>query len=147
MDQHPPAWFDDVRARAAALNGTEAGLFTRVLYPGVGHRTSWVNLDGTLWLNHQLHFALWDDEAIRRAGTTHIATWVKATGADISPNYLAEEREGGIDAVGRGFPAIARENLMVFPKDEWEAKRSQLLYSAWAAKTLAVEQKQVPMLK
>jgi dienelactone hydrolase len=139
MDQHPPAWFDGVRARASALNGSDANLFTTVLYPGVSHRTSWVNLDGALWLHHQLHFSLWNEDAIRRAGSTHIAAWAKATGADINPNYVAEEREGGIDAVGQDFPAIPRQDLMVFSPDEWERNKAKLLYSAWAAKTLVVE--------
>jgi dienelactone hydrolase len=142
MADHPPAWFDDVRARAAVLHGSAADLFTTVLYPGISHRTSWVDLDGVLWLNRQLHFALWDERKIRSAGTTHISTWIKANGVSISPNYIREDREGGLDAVGQGFPAIPRSDLMVYSQPEWQASASTLLYSAWAAKTLAVERKE-----
>jgi dienelactone hydrolase len=139
MADHPPAWFDAVRARAAKLHGSDDGLFTRVLYPGISHRTSWVDLDGVLWLNSQLHFAFWDEQQIRAAGTTHISTWIKANNVDISPNYIREDREGGLDAVGQGFPAISRADLMVYPQEEWQANGSHLLYSAWAAKTRAIE--------
>lgn len=139
MSDHPPAWFEDVRQRAARLHGSDQGLFTSILYASVSHRTSWVDLDGVLWLNHQLHFAFWDDAAIRAAGTTHISQWIKSNGVDISPNYLREDREGGLEAVGTGFPAISRQDLMVLPADEWRRQNSVLLYDAWAAKTRASE--------
>jgi dienelactone hydrolase len=139
MFEHPPAWFDAVRARAAALHGSSDDLFTRILYPGISHRTSWVDLDGMLWLNQKLHFALWDEQHIRDAGTTHISTWIKANNVDISPNYIREDREGGLDAVGQGFPAIPRTDLMVYPQNEWQTNASLLLYTAWAQKTRTIE--------
>ena len=140
ITDYSPAWFDDVRNRAAALRGTHEGLFAAIRYPGISHRTSWVDLDGMLWLNHQLHFALWNDAAIRAAGTTHISNWIIANHVAISPNYLREDREGGLDAVGTGFPAIPRNDLMVYSPDDWKANEYRLTYEAWAAKTLTVEE-------
>ncbi len=140
MADHPPSWFADVRRRTIDMAGSDADVFTTILYPGVSHRTSWVNLDGMLWLNRQLHFALWDDAAIRAAGTTHISTWIHANNVDISANYLREDREGGLDAVGTGFPAIPRQDLMVLPDADWEQEKGQLVYDAWAAKMRAEEQ-------
>lgn len=139
MADHPPAWFANVRGRAIALNGNDRNMFTTVLYPGISHRTSWVDLDGMLWLNHQLHFALWNDAAIRAAGTTHISTWIQANHVDIAPAYFREDREGGLDAVGQGFPGILRETLMVLPEDEWRRENDVLLYDSWAAKTRTME--------
>jgi hypothetical protein len=133
--EYSAKWFEDVRNRAAELRGTDVGMFTAIRYPGISHRTSWVNLDGMLWLNHQLHFALWNDAAIRAAGTTHIASWIAANHVTISPNYLREDREGGLDAVGTGFPGIPRNDLMVFSPDEWKANQDQLTYEAWAERT------------
>lgn len=144
MAEHPPAWFAAIRQRAAEIRGTDAGLFTTVLYPGISHRTSWVDLDGMLWLNHQLHFALWDDAKIRSAGTTHISQWIRANGVDISPNYIREDREGGLDAVGTGFPAIPRADLMVLPQAQWQREKGQLTYESWAAKTRAREDSENP---
>lgn len=139
MDQHPPSWFDGVRQRAAALRGSSDGLFTTILYPGISHRTSWVNLDGMLWLNHQLHFGLWSDADIRAAGTTHISEWIHRNGVDISPNYIREDREGGLDAVGQSFPGISRTDLMVLPDSQWEKQKDLLTYEAWAARTKTFE--------
>ena len=139
LTDYSPAWFDDMRHRAAVLHGSEDGLFTTVRYPGVSHRTSWVNIDGILWLNHQLHFSLWNDDAIRAAETTHISSWIKANNVAISPNYIREDREGGIDAVGSGFPGIRRDDLMVFATEGWKASENQLTYESWAAKTHLLE--------
>lgn len=139
MADHPPAWFADVRTRAIALNGNDRNMFTTVLYPGISHRTSWVDLDGMLWLNQQLHFAFWDDAAIRAQGTTHISTWITANHVDIAPAYFQENREGGLDAIGQGFPGIPRADLMVLPQDEWERQKDTLLYDAWAAKARQLE--------
>ena len=139
MADHPPAWFNDVRARATRLRGTDANMFTNVLYPGISHRTSWVDLDGVMWLNRQLHFALWDEAAIRSAGTTHISEWVRTNHVDISPSYLREDREGGLNAVGTGFPAIARADLFVLPKDEWQRNQQQYTYEGWAEQARAME--------
>jgi hypothetical protein len=85
-------------------------------------------------LNHEIHFALWNDEDIRKAGTTHISRWIQANHVDISPNYIPEDREGGIDAVGTDFPAIPRNELMVLPDAEWEMQRATLVYESWADK-------------
>jgi dienelactone hydrolase len=140
MADHPPAWFAAVRNRTESLTGSDLNLFTTILYPGVSHRTSWVDLDGMLWLNHQLHFAFWDDAAIRAAGTTHVSFWIHANNIDISPNYIGEDREGGLEAVGTGFPGISRDDLMVLPEVEWQRQKDLLLYDAWAAKTRVLEE-------
>lgn len=138
---HNEAWFAALRQRAIALHGSDRNMFTTVFYPGIDHRTSWVNLDGVKWLNAQLHFPFWkDDAAIAAQGATHISTWIKANHVDISPNYIREDREGGLDAVGTGLPGIPRADLMVLPEADWQSLKDRLLYDAWAAKTLAAEQ-------
>jgi dienelactone hydrolase len=137
---HNAAWFADVRQRATALRGTDANMFTTIFYPGIDHRTSFVNADGVRWLNQQLHFAFWTTDAkIAAQGTTHISTWIKANGVDISPNYIREDREGGLDAVGTGLPGIARADLMVLPDADWQRLKDHLTYEAWATKTIAAE--------
>ncbi|MDE3103936.1 MAG: alpha/beta fold hydrolase [Acidobacteriota bacterium] len=143
MEHHPPAWFDQVRARAIALRGTNKNIFVNILYPGISHRTSWVNRDGVLWLEDQLHFALWSRSQILAAPVTHISTWAKANDVDITRSYMREDREGGLDAVGSGFPGIPRKDLMVLPDAEWSALQDRLTYESWAAKTMAAERAMV----
>jgi hypothetical protein len=121
-------------------------MFTTIFYPGISHRTSWVNADGVRWLNQQLHFAFWDTDArgfektLAAAGITHISTWAAANNVDISKSYIREDREGGLDAVGTGLPGVPRADLMVLPDADWQRLKDSLTYEAWAAKTTAREE-------
>ena len=139
MEHHPPEWFEIVRQRAIALRGTDKNMFTTMLYPGVSHRTSWVDRDGVAWLDQQIHFSNWTGSDIQKMATTHISTWAKANSVDIAPNYIREDREGGLDALGTGLPGIKREDLMVLPASDWGKMKDHLTYEAWAEKTLNVE--------
>jgi hypothetical protein len=50
---------------------------------------------------------------------------------DITPNYMREDREGGLDALGTGFPGIRREDLMLLPEGDWLTLSSRLTYEGW----------------
>jgi len=141
IPRYGPAWFSDTRARAIALRGTDKNMFTTIFYPGMSHRTSWVNRDGMEWLDKQIHFANWTAKEIADAPTTHVSTWAKANGVYISKSYMREDREGGLDALGTGFPGIKRADLMVLPDEDWTANKDRLTYETWAAKTMAGEEK------
>lgn len=143
MAHHPPAWFDEVRSRALDLVGPTSpaakNIFTNVLYPGISHRTSWVDRKGVVWLDQQLHFPFTTPERIATEPTTHIGDWVKANNVFLAKDYSVEEREAGLDALGTGLPGIPREDLMVLPDAEWQSMKGRLTYAAWAEKTKAAE--------
>jgi hypothetical protein len=115
-------------------------MFTTVVYPGMSHRTSWVNRDGMKWLNQQIHFAIWTEKDILDSPVTHVSEWAKTNNVDIAKSYMREDREGGLEAVGAGYPGIKREDLMVLPEADWVAMKPQLTYEAWAAKAIAAQQ-------
>jgi dienelactone hydrolase len=144
MAHHPPAWFDEVRTRALALIGpispAAKNIFTTVLYPGISHRTSWVDRKGVVWLDRQLHFPLSSAERIATEPTTHIGDWVKANHVYLAEAYAREDREAGLDALGTGLPGIPREDLMSLPDADWQRLQDRLTYAAWAGKTRAAEQ-------
>lgn len=139
IPHHDAAWFAGVRERAIAIRGTDKNMFTTVFYPGIDHRTSWVDRDGVEWLNKHIHFAIWNAKTIATEPVTHVSTWARANDVDISKNYMREDREGGLDALGAGFPGIKREDLMVLPDADWLAIKDRLTYTAWARKTMAAE--------
>jgi dienelactone hydrolase len=139
IPHHTPAWFATERERAIALRGTDKNMFTTVLYPGVSHRPSWVDRDGVAWLEQQIHFANWTPAEIAKMPETHVSEWVTANNVDAAKNSMREDREGGIKALGTGFPAIKREDLMVMPPSDWASLKARLTYEAWAAKTLTLE--------
>lgn len=143
IPHHGPDWFADTRARAIALRGTDKDMFTTVFYPGISHRPSWVDRDGVEWLNKQLHFTNWTAKDIAAEPTTHINTWATANDVYLSKGMKREDREGGIDALGTGFPGIKRADLMVLPDAAWTANKDRLTYEAWAAKALAAEEQAV----
>jgi pimeloyl-ACP methyl ester carboxylesterase len=139
MAHHGPDWFESVRQRAISLRGTDRNIFTTIRYPGISHRTSWVDRDGVSWLGKQVHFANWTEEEIASAPVTHISIWARANHVDIAQSYMREDREGGLDALGTDFPGIRREDLMVLSPAEWEKNKDRLTYEAWAAKTMQAQ--------
>jgi pimeloyl-ACP methyl ester carboxylesterase len=135
-----PDWFAAIRAQAIALRGTGKDMFTTHVDPGKSHRTAWVERPGVTWLNEQLHFPNWTAATIATEPTTHISEWAAANNVDITKNYLAETREGGLYALGTNLPGLARQSLTVLPEATWQALKPQLTYESWAEKTLAAEQ-------
>jgi len=138
IPHHNAAWFEALRQRVLAGAGgrySTSNVFTSIMYPGVSHRPSWMDLDGVEWLNQQLQFAFWNtDEKIRAQGLTHVSEWITANHVAISKNYFREDREGGIEAVGQNFPALTRAQLTALPDAAWHKLESQLTYKAWRAK-------------
>jgi len=142
IPHHNAAWFQELHDRTMKDFGLQPSqMFETIFYPGISHRTSWVNRDGVEWLNSQLHFPFWKTNAIIEGqGTTHVSTWAQANNVWISKNYIREDREGGLDAVGTGLPGIPRAQLMVLPDADWQRMKDRLTYESWAAKTMAAEQ-------
>jgi hypothetical protein len=108
-------------------------------YPGVGHRPSWVNRDAAEWLNKRLRFPRWQNISLDSLGETHIAEWAAATGAHINHGYESEKTEGGIRALGHGFPAPTGAQLQVVPDSEWQAHQDLYVWQGWAKRTLSAE--------
>jgi dienelactone hydrolase len=136
---HGESFFADLNTRVAALAGPGVPKIEYRFYHGVGHRPSWVNRDAATWLNAQLHFPRWQNVSLDSLGETHISEWAAATGAHINQGYDSEKSEGGVRAVGRGFPAPTRAQLQVVPDAEWQAHEDEYTWQGWAKKTLLAE--------
>jgi dienelactone hydrolase len=136
---HGESFFADLNTRVAALAGPNVPKIEYRFYPGVGHRPSWVNRDAATWLNARLHFPRWQNVSLDSLGETHISEWAAATDAHINQGYESEKTEGGIRAVGHGFPAPTRAQLQVVPDAEWQANQDQYTWQSWAKKTLLAE--------
>jgi dienelactone hydrolase len=144
-----PEWFAALHELAVktyiAAGGkpadAEARMFTTHVDAGKSHRTAWVERYEVAWLNDKLHFANWTGAEIAAMGTTHIADWIAAQNIpwSISNGYMREDREGGLDALGTGFPGIAHDQLNVLPEADWQRLKPELTYEAWAEKTMAAE--------
>jgi hypothetical protein len=129
---HMEHFFAGLHNRVAIITGGKAPVIEYKFYPGVAHRPSWVNADAAIWLNNRLRFPNLKSIAPLETNVTHIAEWAIATGAHINKGYAGEAREGGIRAVGTGFPAPTHDQLQVVPMAEWEAHRDQYIWEACA---------------
>ena len=136
---HGESFFADLNTRVQALAGSRVPKIEYRFYPGVGHRPSWVNRDAATWLNARLHFPRWQNISLNTLGQTHIAEWAAATGAHINHGYESEKTEGGIRALGHGFPAPTQADLQVVPQAEWQAHEDLYTWQGWAKQTLIAE--------
>ena len=139
IPHHLQPWFDEVRARAITVRGTDKDMFTTVFYPGVSHRPSWENRDAAEWLEKNIHFGIWTEKEIETMPTVKVSAWAKENNVTVGTNEMREEREGGVDALDAKLPNIKRENLMALPDADWTALKDQLTYEAWAVKASTAE--------
>jgi dienelactone hydrolase len=139
IPHHLQPWFDEVKARAIAVRGSDKDMFTTVFYPGASHRPSWENRDAAEWLEQNIHFGIWTEKQIEAMPTVKVSEWAKQNNVTVGTSEMREEREGGVDALDVGLPNIKREDLMVLPDADWQAMKDQLTYEAWAAKAAAAE--------
>jgi hypothetical protein len=136
---HGASFFADLNIRVQALAGTRVPKIEYHFYPGVGHRPSWVNVDAAAWLNARLHFPRWQNVPLSTLGETHVEEWAAATGANINRGYESEKTEGGIHALGHGFPAPTQLELQAVPEAEWQAHQGLYTWQSWAKRMLIAE--------
>lgn len=139
VPHHGESFFADLNTRVQALAGPHVPKIEYHFYPGVGHRPSWVNRNAAEWLNARLHFPRWQNLSLDSLGETHIAEWAPAAGAHINHGYESEKTEGGIRALGHGFPAPTRAQLQAVPEAEWKAHQDLYVWQGWAKRTLSAE--------
>jgi dienelactone hydrolase len=139
IPHHGESFFADLNVRIQALAGPRVPKIEYRFYPGVGHRPSWVNRDAAIWLNARLHFPRWQNISLDSLGETHIAEWAANTGAHINHGYESEKTEGGVDALGRNFPAPTRAQLQAVPETEWRAHEDFYTWQGWVKRTLTAE--------
>jgi dienelactone hydrolase len=136
---HLQSFFADLNTRVVALGGSGIPPIDYRFYPGVGHRPSWVNRDAAEWLNARLQLPRWRNVKLDSLGETHIAEWTQATGATITRGYEQEKTEGGIHAVGQGFPAPTRAQLQAVPDDVWRADAEHYSWQGLAKQILLAQ--------
>jgi hypothetical protein len=90
-------------------------------------------------LNARLHLPRWQNVPIDSLGETHVAVWATKTGATINKGFEAEQKEGGIEAVGSGFPAPSLKQLQVVPDAEWRADKQEYVWQELAKKILIAQ--------
>lgn len=134
---HPLNFFDDMRARTIAVNGSDTNVFTYYFDPGASHRPGWVTKIAAQWLADHLHFANWKSSQIASLPTIRIGDWAAKNGVDFNKSAQREDRDAGLVAIDVNVPNLTPEQLSVLPRAEWEKQREEFVYSAWARYAIA----------
>jgi hypothetical protein len=137
---HGPDFFNDLRKRVIAMNGSSKNVFTTAFDPGAGHRPAWVLKTPALWLDQNLHFANWSPAQIQAMPTVKIRDWAAKNGVVMKPSALRDSVDGGLDAIDAGVPALTPEQLNVLPLDQWQQEKAEFVYSTWAKDAIAAAQ-------
>jgi dienelactone hydrolase len=132
MDKTPPSFFNEMRERTVRLRGSAEGVFDTLFLEAVSHRPLFVTRPAALWLEGHLDFPNWTGESIRGMGQTHISEWANANHVAMDKGYVSEEREGGTMALGTGTPGYERESLSVLKPEQWEKRKGEFAFEAWA---------------
>ncbi|MHB1022889.1 MAG: alpha/beta hydrolase [Acidobacteriaceae bacterium] len=75
---HGPAFFSPLEQQVSSLNGTQNHPFNVIFLPDTGHSPSFLSKDAVLWLNHQLHFANWTENFIRKLPEMQVSQWMQS---------------------------------------------------------------------
>lgn len=136
---HEQPFFDELARRTEALTGAEKNIFKTYWVIGASHRPSWVTRPAALWLQNKLHFPNWTSQKIQAMTVTHISAWAAKNHVDMDKGYIAEEREGGVMALGADIPGVPRAELNVLTVSEWKKEKNRFIYDAWVRHALAAE--------
>lgn len=124
-------FFADLRRRTIALRGKADGVFEYAFEPKTSHRPYFVTRPVASWFERTLDFPNWTEASIQAMPTTRIGDWAKERGAEMDRLYATEPREAGTRALGEGVPVLSRQQLSVFPDDQWAAKKPLLTIDHW----------------
>jgi len=133
-------FFEDLRARVAALTGSTNNLPQSVWLPEVGHRPSFMTRPAAIFLEYQLHFPNWTPEQIEQLSTIKAADWVKRTGVRISKGYIVDVKEGGIPILDLNLPGLTRDQLTAVPRARWDKDPSTYTLAGWIPFALKADQ-------
>lgn len=137
MPNTPPAFFEDLKGRVAAMRGSADGVFETGFVPAASHRPYFLTKPVALWLERQLDFPNWTERSIQSMPETHVSEWAREHEVPMDKLYATEEREGGVRVLGVNLPGYRREDLSVLSRGEWEAMKPQLDFDAWTARAAA----------
>jgi len=132
-------YFADQTTRVSALTGPIATPVEWHFFDNAGHRPSWMTPMAAQWIHAHLHLPFWSSTSVASLGQTHIAEWAATTESTINTGYADEQREGGILAVGSGFPGISRDQLQAVPLEEWKKNVGLYVWEGWQKRLLQAE--------
>lgn len=137
IPEHGPKFFDNLRQRTIAMNGSPKNVFQTWFDPGASHRPAWVLKVAAAWLATNLHFPNWSERKLKSLPVVSIGDWAAATGVPLNHSAMRPDRDAGLEAISAGVPRLTVEQLTVMPLDEWQQRKEEFVYSHWARQAIA----------
>jgi len=140
IPHHEQDFFDALRQRVIALNGSTRGVFETSFDPGASHRPNWMTRIDAEWLDRNLHFPNWPQQPVDTVSALPVEpmrSWAEHTGYALSKSSGREDRDAGLEVVEADVPLLTQDQLNLFTPDEWQEHKAEFLYSNWTAKALA----------
>lgn len=137
IPQHGATFFDDLRKRTIAMNGSAENVFETYFDQGASHRPAWVTKLAATWLANDLGFTDWTAKKIVTLPTIKIGDWASQNDVHLNRSALRQDRDAGLIAIDAGVPKLTPEQLNVIPMAEWEQHHAEFVYSSWASSAIA----------
>ena len=134
---HGPDFFEDMRKRTIALNGSDHNVFTTYFDPGASHRPSWMTRTAAEWLGEQLHFPNWPQNKIASMPTITIRDWAAQVGFPLTKSYAREDRDAGIIAIAGDVPLMTTDQTDIMSREEWDKQKQNFVYATWVERATA----------
>lgn len=144
IPHHAQDFFDALRQRVIALNGSDRGVFTTSFDPGASHRPSWMTRGAAEWLDAQLHFPNWSESSIASLPVNSIKDWASAVGYLLNKSSSREDRDAGIQALIGNVPLMTSAQTDVLTPEQWQLRKNDFVYASWVEHALADAQTSSP---
>lgn len=137
IPHHEQDFFDALRKRVVAMNGSDRGVFTTYFDPGASHRPAWITRVAAEWLGRQLNFPNWPQSSIASLPVTSIREWGTSVGYTFNKSSEREDRDAGIVAISAHVPLMTPAQTDILSPSAWQLLKSGFIYSSWVERALA----------
>ncbi len=133
IPHHEQDFFDALRLRVIALNGSSRGVFDTYFDPGASHRPNWMTPIAADWLNKNLHFPNWP----QHPPTEPMRTWAERVGYELNKSSTRDDRDAGLTILTADVPLLTQDQLNILSPAAWQQRKSEFVYSTWVTRALA----------
>lgn len=133
IPHHEQDFFDALRLRVIALNGSSRGVFDTYFDPGASHRPNWMTPIAADWLNKNFHFPNWS----QHPPTEPMRTWAERVGYELNKSSTRDDRDAGLTILTADVPLLTQDQLNILSPAAWQQRKSEFVYSTWVTRALA----------
>ena len=140
IPHHEQDFFDAMRQRVIALNGSPRGVFETYFDPGASHRPNWMTRVAADWLGKNLNFPNWPQSPVDTVASLPVEPmrdWAARVGYPLGKSSGREDRDAGLPVLVTDVPLLTKDQLSIFSPAEWERRKAEFVYSSWTARALA----------